>query len=163
MVLRPLMGRKESIVRRMLPHRLLLLAPMVLLLALQPIGVEATLGWCRTDPVVEIGGKRLHIDVYSLEEAKAAVTGATVLIITVPNGVSTELLRSDDGFGLGWDVRFHRSDGFRSSDRGIEVRASAMVPAGSDLPVKVEMVQRDKVLERETGSTNSWVVAKTWI
>ncbi|CAA9552443.1 MAG: hypothetical protein AVDCRST_MAG19-933 [uncultured Thermomicrobiales bacterium] len=148
---------------RMLARRVLFLAPFALALALHPLGVEATLGWCRTDPLFAIDGKRVHIDVYSLEEALTSVTGPTELVITIPERVSYELLQSDDGFGLGWNIRVQRSEDFEVREKGVEVRAVAVVPAAKQLPVKVEFEHRDEVIARGIGTTNGPVAAKAWL
>ena len=83
------------------------LAPMLgllaLLLALQVDVARAGVGWCRADPVFEVGGRRGHVVVASLEELWDVANGPIKVVITVPKGVNTRLISTDRGFGHGYD------------------------------------------------------------
>ena len=143
-------------------------APMlgVLTLVLLNAGIAGAItNWCKRDPVVDIGGKRAHVYVSSTEAINQAVTDPTKVRITVPEGVSTELIRTDEGFGdLGYEVRFDRSADLRATDRGVQVEVEVYVPATLDLPVKVEFTDgQDTVLARKTGATNGWVSVRSWL
>ena len=122
------------------------LASMALIVATG--AVDARPAWCRTDPVVEIGGEVADISVSAPPEAPTLVTGATRVEVTVPKGVSTRLIASDFGFGKGTEVSFDKSKRLRSSRSGIEVLVSVYVPASDDdMPVRVEFASRgDEVL-----------------
>ena len=136
---------------------------LTLMLIVTAPGADALVGWCRKDPVVDIGGKRTHIWVASYEEINTAATGPTDVRITVPRGVSTELIRTDDGFGgHGETVSFHQSNDLRVTDRGIQIVVDVYVPATSTLPIRVEVTDRDdNLIERATGPTNQWVTVRT--
>ena len=147
-------------------------APMlaVLTLVLLNAGIAGAISqWCRSDPVVEIGGKRAHVYVSSYEGIEDAVTGANKVRFTVPEGVSTELLSTDEGFAdLGYDVRFVRSDDLRANDRGIQIQVDVRVPVDPDvpgaldLPVKIELTDgQDKLRARKIGGTNEWVTVRS--
>ena len=142
----------------------LLIAALATLL-LAPATAEGGIGWCSKDPIVEIGGKRVHVYVASLDEILTTVTGPTDVLITVPTGVRTELISTDEGFnGLGYDVRFAESDDLDVTNTGIKVRVSVRVPASVELPVRVKVTdRRDDLLNREFGTTNSWVTGGVWL
>ena len=120
--------------------------------------------WCKTDPIVEIDGRRAHIYVASHEAILGTVTGPTGVRITVPAGVRHELIDMDQGFGEGYDVEFVESDGLRETNRGIPMVVDVFVPAGPDLPVRVEITDgKESPLDRSKGATNEWVTAKAWL
>jgi hypothetical protein len=144
----------------------------VLTLVLLNAGIAGgVVRWCKRDPVVEIGGKRAHVYVSSYEEIEDAVTGLTKVRFTVPEGVSTELLSTDEGFAaLGYDVRFVHSNDLRANDRGIQIQVDVRVPVDPDvpgaldLPVKVELTDgQDKLRARKIGGTNEWVTVRSWL
>lgn len=124
----------------------------------------ALLEWCRTDPVVDIGGKRMHVYVSGPGDLLEAVTGPTVVEISVPIGVPVSLISTDPGFGLGWDVRFAESEKLRVTDRGIEVSVRTYVPANATFDVLTEVTNgSDVVLVNVLGTTNTWDRAKAWL
>ena len=146
--------------RRVLPS----LGLLALLLVLTAPSAEATLTWCRADPIVDIGGKRAHIWVSGVEGIQESVTGPTKVKIFVPKGVDRELIETDEGFGMGYDVRFVADDDLRVNGRGIQIRVEVYVPANDDIPVRVEITDRqDELLERTTGATNEWLVGRAWL
>jgi hypothetical protein len=59
--------------------------------------------WCWDDPVVEIGGQRVSINIGVRERDLSKVAGA-VVVITVPQNVTTRLISVDDVFPV--RVRF---------------------------------------------------------
>ena len=124
-------------------------------------GAAAIPTWCKTDPIVDIGGKRAHIYVSSHDAILGSVAGPTKVRIAVPVGVATELIGTDEGFGEGYDVEFVESDQLRQNEGSIPVVVDAFVPSGLDLPVKVEITEgRDLNRGRSVGATNEWVTAK---
>lgn len=146
--------------RRVVPS-MGLLAVLVMLTA---PSVDAGVTWCRSDPVVNIGGKRAHVWVSGGEGILESVTGPTRVKIFVPEGVDYELIRMDEGFGQSYDVRFVEDRDLRVAERGIQVRVEVYVPADDDIPVRVEVTDRaDDLLDRTTGSTDEWLVAKAWL
>ena len=122
-------------------------------------GAAAVIEWCRADPVVEIGGTRLHVYVSGPVEILDAATGPTVVEIAVPPGVPATLISTDPGFGHGWDVRFVESDTLDATRRRAEVQVSAYVPATADLDILIQVTDgTDFVLAEAMGTTNSWGV-----
>ncbi len=140
------------------------LSLLVLLLVVTAPTVDATISWCKSDPVVDIGGKRAHVWVSAMDGIQESVTGPTKVKIVVPKGVDHELIEMDEGFGQGYDVRFVEDDDQRVTPRGIQIRVEVYVPAEDDMPVRVEVTDRaDDLLDRSTGATNDWVIAKAWL
>ena len=140
------------------------LALVFLALALTAHGATAGISWCRTDPVVDIGGKRAHVFVASPVDVLPAVTGPTQVVIAVPVGVPTQLIEVDSGFGHGWTVSFAESDQLRVTAQGIEVRVRTYVPAGATLPVLTEVTNgAGAALGGNMGTTNGWTTTKVWL
>lgn len=141
-----------------------LIGLLAVLFMLHTQSAGAFIEWCKSDPVVEIGGKRMHVYVSGSADLLEAVTGPTVVEISVPIGVPMSLISTDQGFGQGWDVRFAESDKLRITDRGIEVRVSTYVPADATLKVLTEVTNgSDVVLSEVLGTTNTWDTAKAWL
>ncbi len=141
-----------------------LLALLAVLFLLHAQSAGAIIEWCFRDPVVDIGGKTMSVYVSAPVEILETVTGPTVVEIIVPTGVPKTLISTDDGFGLGWDVRFAESDKLRVTDRGIEVRVRTYVPASTSLPVITEVVNgSDVVLGTANGQTNTGDTVKVWL
>ncbi len=137
---------------------------LALLMAVSASSTGAAFYWCKTDPVVDIGGKRAHIYVYAAEGILTAVTASTEVIISVPKGVSTDLISTDNGFGLGWEVAFKESKSLNVTKRGIQVEVEIFVPASEDLPAKAEITDReDDVVDEDIGETNRKLKLKTWL
>ncbi len=139
------------------------LALVFLALALTAHGATAGISWCRTDPVVDIGGKRAHVLVASPVDVVAKATGPTRVVIAVPAGVSTQLIEADNGFGHGWTVSFAHSDQLRVAAQGIEVRVSTYVPASATMPVLTDVTNGGAVLGSSMGTTNGWTTTKVWL
>ena len=150
-------------------RRLLVRGPLIVLLAvlfmLDARGAGAIVEWCRTDPVLDIGGERMHVFVSGPVDLLQTVTGPTIVEITVPAGVPYTLVSTDAGFGLGWDVRITESDQLRVGDRGTEVRVRTSVPASTNgLRVMMEVTDGNQsVLDSRTSSTNGWQTVKVWL
>ncbi len=141
-----------------------LLGLLVIGFLLHAQSAGALIEWCKADPIVEIGGKRMHVYASGPSDLLEAVTGPTVVEITVPTGVPATLIATDPGFGQGWDVRFAESDNLRVTDRGIEVRVRTYVPANGDFRVKTEATNgADIVLAEVMGRTNTWDTVKAWL
>ena len=150
-------------------RRLLVRGPMIVLLAvlfmLDARGAGAIVEWCRSDPVLDIGGERMHVYVSGPVELLQVVTGPTIVEITVPAGVPVALISTDAGFGLGWDVRITESNQLRVGGRGTEVRVRTSVPASiNGLTVLMEVTDGNQsVLDSKTSSTNGWQTVKVWL
>ena len=138
---------------------------VLLALALTTHGALAGISWCRTDPIVRINGERVNIFVNSDEAILKQATGPTQVVVTVPLGVSTELIATDPGFGFGEVVSFTTSPYLRVTDSGrVNVVVSAYVPAvGPSLPVQVEVVPASGTATTLQGATNQWISLATRI
>lgn len=116
--------------RRLLP--LAAGAVLSLLPALRPPAAGALRQWCRTDPVVRIGGHTAHVyvDAYlkNIRQARALATGPTRIVITVPTGVPAQHIASDNGFGHGYDIVFAETDLLDFPPNPIPVRIEVRVP-----------------------------------
>ena len=149
---------------RRVPRALTALAVLAALLIATTPGADAGRSWCRKDPVVRIGDQVVRIYVSSYAEAMSSATGPTEVVITVPVGVRTALLRTDDGFGFGYAVRFAESTRVRISAGGTAITVAAYVPAEDhSLPVLVELVPKEtgQTAGIARGTANAWVTART--
>lgn len=128
-------------------------------------GASAARAWCRTDPIVVIDGTLADVFVSGPLTAPLLVTGPTKLIITVPEGVSTQMILTDLGFLRGYDYQFKESSKLRKTRQGIEVRVQVYVPASDDsMPIKVEFAPRLLGLlwtDTASGTANEWITLNT--
>ena len=132
---------------------------------LRPGEVAAGRQWCRTDPVIKIGGH--VVDVYvmayvrDMKRARALATGPTELVITLPGGFHPRHLASDNGFGHGYIVSFVEIDPIPLDQFPIPVHVAAFVPMRKDgVPIRVRFVPRRKrKLARGggEGTSNVWI------
>src|SRR3954463_8012586 len=67
-------------------------------------------GWCRSDPLVLIGGILVDIFCTAHLTTMLRVTGPTQIVITTPPGVPASLVLGGIGFGRGEKVSFGQSD-----------------------------------------------------
>lgn len=80
-------------------------APAVLL----PRAADASITWCRSDPLVKLAGVPVKIDIAVLEDDLHLVNGPTGVHITVPRTVTREFIWADEGLnGLGYKVSFNQ-------------------------------------------------------
>jgi hypothetical protein len=118
-------------------------------------GADATIEWCRSDPVVDIDGQQIYVYLSGPVDLLEAATGPNVVEIQVPPGVPVTLVSTDQGFGYGWDVRLVESVSLNGNDRGISVRVRTYVPANIDLPVLTQVTDGSgTVLAEVIGTTN---------
>jgi hypothetical protein len=120
--------------------------------------------WCRTDPVVAIGGAVADVFVAGPLAAPLYVTGPTQVVVTVPVGVDAWLVLSDLGFGRGEVVGFAQSAALQVTDDGIEVQVQVYVPADRAMPVLVEFAPRLIGIlwpDSAEGTANSWITLGT--
>jgi hypothetical protein len=149
--------------RRLFAHLSALLGLSALLFTLTVPGASATVGWCRSDPVVMIDGKVAHVWVSSTNAMRDAATGPIRVVITVPVGVSTRLLATDRGFGYGYEVTFQESEQLGTKN-GPRVQVDVYAPAtDSSLPVVVDFIPRNSDLApaSASGTANAWVSLTT--
>jgi hypothetical protein len=128
-------------------------------------GAEAARTWCRTDPVVKIDGKVADVWLSSYQELHETATGPSQIVVSVPPGVSTELLATDLGFGRhGYVVSFQEDPSLRWNGRQPSVAISVYTPSGdSSLPLRVDFTPRSSRLTaaRANGSVNQWITLQT--
>lgn len=107
---------------------------IALLVAAAP--VSAGRAWCRSDPVLLIGGDVVDIQVLSSPEMFSAATGPIEMVVTVPRGTRANVVLNDFGFGRGYSTKVVESTSLPSG-----VRASVALRAPSSvegLPVEVQ-------------------------
>jgi hypothetical protein len=141
------------------------LAFVALLLAPPAPATASGDGWCVVDPVVKINGKVVDIVIASGGEADTLATEPTALVITVPVGISTQLLATDKGFGgLGYVVSFAWSPELEATADSLPVEFAVYVPmADGALPVRVDVRPRSSPLTPGSaeGTANAWVTVAT--
>jgi hypothetical protein len=117
--------------------------------------------WCRTDPVISVGGVLVDVYISGPLEAPTLVTGPTELVVAVPRGVVAWLVVADVGFGRGIRVSFAESGALKATAGGIDVRVDVYVPSRDDaMPVLVEFSPRIVgVLAPASaeGTANRWI------
>ena len=143
-------------------------AALVLVLGIFAVfapNASAGIVWCRTDPAVSINGQTVNIFVASTEEIYQQATGPTDVIVSVPVGVSAQLLWTDPGFGFGETVTILESSRLRVTSSGVQIMVSAFVPATGSLPVLVEIVPANAgvVTASAQGATNAQVRVSTTV
>ena len=135
------------------------------LLAVFSPNASAGIHWCRTDPAVSINGQTVNIFVASTEEIYQQATGPTNVVVSVPVGVSAQLLWTDPGFGYGETVTIVESSRLHVTASGVQIMVSAFVPATGSLPVLVEIVPANAgvVTASAQGATNAQVRVSTTV
>lgn len=126
---------------------------------------SAGIVWCRVDPAVSINGQTVNIFIASTEEIFQQATGPTDVVVSVPVGVSAQLLWTDPGFGYGETVTILESSRLRVTSSGVQIMVSAFVPATGSLPVLVEIVPANAgvVTASAQGATNAQVRVLTTV
>ena len=156
------------------PHQRLTRRAALRTLGASALAIPAALGlrdagaaraWCRTDPIVLIGGTVVDVFVLGPLTALLQVTGPTEVVVTVPVGVSASLLLPDLGFGRGEVVSFAQSAALVRNANGIQVKVDVRVPAkDSSMPVRVEFAPRILGILKPAsaeGTANRWVSLTT--
>lgn len=136
------------------------------LLAMLVLTMPAAAGvsWCRTDPVIEVNGRKAHIYISKDANYKAAITGPTVLVVHVPKGSSYRLIEADNGFGFGYAVTFVEDSKLVARTGYVDVRVQAYVPADDSAhAVRVELHPDDpaKLKFNKVGTANMWFATGT--
>jgi hypothetical protein len=148
--------------------RLLAVCGLAAPAALRSGAARAIKGWCRKDPIVKIGVVTAHVVLSSYAEMNELATGASQLVITVPEGVPTQFIACDPGFGhFGYDVRFVESRDFIANDRSVEVQVEAHAPAANPpegpLPLFVTFTALGHgrpASEQAEGQANEWLLLR---
>jgi hypothetical protein len=177
---RAVMGGSACCHTRRAAVRLLSVCVLTAPAALRSGAARAIKGWCRRDPIVKIGDVTAHIVLSSHDEMNKLATGASQLVITVPEGVPTRFVACDPGFGhLGYDVRFVESreliatygsnanDGSNATYGSIEVQVEAHTPAANPpegpLPLLVTFTALGRgrpASDQAEGQANEWLLLR---
>ena len=162
------MGESACCHTRRAAVRLLSVCALAAPAALRSEAARAIRGWCRRDPIVQIGDVTAHVVLSSYDEMNELATGASQLVITVPEGVPTRLVACDPGFGhFGYDVRFVESRDFIANDHSIEVQVEAHAPAANPpegpLPLFVTFTALGHgrpASDQAEGQANEWLLLR---
>jgi hypothetical protein len=102
------------------------------MLAMMVFALPASAGraWCSRDPIVRINGTDVQIWVSIPEEYVPAVNGPVQVSVTSPNGTTSELIYTDEGFnGYGEAVRLSTAGNITvARDGSFDIIVTAYVP-----------------------------------
>ncbi|MGI8642596.1 MAG: hypothetical protein ACR2LS_00570 [Thermomicrobiales bacterium] len=115
---------------------------------------SAELEWCRVDPLISVNGTTYNVILSSPMSILEAATGPTEVIVTVPEGSEYELISTDAGFGYGETVTFVESSSRSLRNGAGNISIATKVPATSQLPVLVEVIDADQIVATALGRTN---------
>ena len=128
-------------------------------------GARASVGWCRSDPVVLIGDDITDIFLSAPADAPLKVTGPNEIVVTIPDTLSASVVSVPLGFGKGERVTVVQSANLKANPKWIEVQIDVFVPAkDGSMPVVVEFAPRvTGVLgpARAEGVANTWITLST--
>ena len=99
-------------------------------------------GWCRSDPIVQIGNTSLQIWIAIPEADQPSVTGPINVVITVPVGTPHSVLLTDGGFnGYGEAITWIES-GSMPTNGALPVVFAVSIPTvgGRLVPMNVEVI-----------------------
>jgi hypothetical protein len=126
---------------------------------------SASVGWCRSDPVVIVNLTLADVFTSAQIEDLGKVTGATRIVIVTPTNVFATLATPGLGFGYGEFVTFDKSPSLHKTPSGIEVIVKVYVPAtDSAMPIRVYFAPRVIGLlspMSAQGHANSWVILRS--
>jgi hypothetical protein len=126
---------------------------------------SASVGWCRSDPVVVVNLTLADVFTSAQIEDLGKVTGATRIVIVTPTNVFATLATPGIGFGYGEFVTFEDSPSLRQTFSGIEVIVKVYVPAtDSAMPIEVYFAPRVVGLlspMSAEGHANSWIILRS--
>jgi len=155
-------SRLFSSARRLVAVNLLAAATLAFALTLQSAApAAASIGWCRSDPVMILDLAVADVFVSAQWDDLAKVTGATEVVIVIPSTIRTVVGIPDLGFGYGENVRFEPSNGLKATLSRIELRIKVFVPSSdSSMPILVEFAPRLLGIlapSSAQGHANSWI------
>jgi len=126
---------------------------------------SASVGWCRSDPVVLVNLTLADVFTSAQIEDLTKVTGATSIVVVTPPGVFATLATPGPGFGYGEFVTFQTSPSLRITSSGIQVIVKVFVPSSdSAMPIRIYFAPRIIGLLNPAsaeGHANSWVVLRS--
>jgi hypothetical protein len=123
-----------------------------------------SIGWCKSDPAVQIGPNVVDIVLTAPIDAPLKVTGPNQIVVIVPESVSAVAIRLV-GFGRGEIVTIAHSKKLDVTRDGIEVVVQAYVPANDDaMPVTLDFAPNVIGLlapASAQGFANTWITLET--
>jgi hypothetical protein len=144
--------------------RTIVLAALAAVLIAPSGTVTATIGWCKSDPLVQIGPNVVDIILSAPLNAPLKVTGPNEIVIIVPETVSATAVRLV-GFGQGEVVSIDHSHKLKVTEDGIEVVVRAFVPSIDDtMPVVLDFAPNILGLLNPAsaqGFANTWITLET--
>ena len=67
---------------------------------------SASKGWCRSDPIVQIGDTTYQLEIWLSESRAELNNGPLEWVFYYPEGLSTSVIFTDNGFGYGENISF---------------------------------------------------------
>jgi hypothetical protein len=146
------------IVSRIVPVQLVL----ILLLSFSTAApASASVGWCKSDPVVVVNLTLADVFTSAQISDLGKVTGATQIVVVVPQGVLAALATPGLGFGYGEFVTFETSRHLEATLFHVEVIVKVFVPStDNSMQIRVDFAPRIVGLlspMSAEGHANSWV------
>jgi len=155
-------SRHRWIVSRIVPVQLVLLFCLAFSSAAP---AAASVGWCRSDPVVLVNLTLADVFTSAQIQDLTKVTGATQIVIVTPIEVFATLATPGLGFGYGEFVTFQKSSHLKFTSAGIQVMVKVFVPSTDNaMPIRIYFAPRIVGLLQPMsaeGHANSWVVLGT--
>jgi hypothetical protein len=137
----------------------------VVLLTFNGLTTSASIGWCRSDPVLYIDNAVADVFVSIPSEDVTKVNGPTQFVITTSPEVESAVLLTTPGFGYGETATIMQSPSMKTSSTATELRIRVYIPATSGtIPVIVEFAPRVLGIlapASAEGTTNQWITLKT--
>lgn len=134
-----------------------LAAFVVALCAFVLLSSSASAGWswCAKDPVVALNGAQLQILVSIPQELQTVVNGPVQVDVSVPPGVTSAVVFTDDGFnGYGERVRFITDGNLHRFGDAFSATIRASVPTtGQVIPTQLTIVSDDASAPTVTGTS----------
>src|SRR5882672_10845138 len=117
---------------------------LVLLLAFSSAApAAASVGWCRSDPVVVVNLALADVFTSAQYSDLGKVTGATKIVVVVPPGVLVALATPGVGFGRGEFVTFQTSPYLKATLLKVQVVVKVFVPStDTAMPIRVYFAPR---------------------
>lgn len=126
---------------------------------------SASVGWCRSDPVVIVNLTLADVFTSAQIEDLPKVTGATRIVVVTPVEVFVTLATPGLGFGYGEFVTFEKSNSLKMASSSIPVIVKVFVPStDSSMPIRIYFAPRIIGLLQPMsaqGYANSWVVLRS--
>lgn len=141
---------------------------MALLMLALPV---SALGWCKSDPIVQLGDDRYQVLVGVPEENVKQVNGPLEFVISSPRGTVQKVLFLDSGFnGHGERVRFnyHVSSlkhifylkvPHSGGDGDLISGVTQTLTRSYDFPVQMEIFKNGTLIKTAVGDPNGMVVS----